>query len=334
MSRALSRTMPTRYELASCPVCASSHHQVIAGADEVRAEIEALWEHHTGDARPLLTSAQLVDRVAFSQDPPLQVVRCTDCGLLFRNPRERDVREIYETERTDDVAFEALLPAQRAAFANPVARLTDLNGSAGRVLEVGSYVGAFLEAAHAAGWQARGVDVNPRAVAFARAHGHDVRQGTIDDVPAEERFDAIAFWNCFDQLPDPLAAAHAAHDRLAANGLLALRVPNGEVYLALRARLDGPLAGAARSLLARHNLLGFPYRHGFTPASLRRLLERSNFEMIAEEDAVVLPVDESASAASGGERLLAAAERVLDPVIGPPWLEVYARRSPRVAARR
>jgi hypothetical protein len=103
--------------------------------------------------------------------------------------------------------------------------------------------------------------------------------------------------------------------------LLALRVPNGELYLALRARLDGRFAGPARALLARHNLLGFPYRHGFTRGALARLLARSGFELVAEHDAVVLPSGPDL----GSDRMLAAAERALRPMVGPPWLEVYAR---------
>lgn len=324
--------MRTRYELSACPVCATSDHAVVADADAIRAEVEALWEHHAGDGRPAIPEAQLLDRVTFTQDFPLQIVRCTGCGLLFRNPRERDVRAIYAAEQVEEASLEKLRAAQLDAFHAAVARLTDLHGGPGRVLEVGSYVGAFLEAARTAGWQAHGIDVNPHAVAFARRFGHDVAAGAIEDSPATGRFDAIAFWNCFDQLPDPVAAARAARERLRPGGFVVVRVPNGELYLTLRTRLHGPLGGAARALLARHNLLGFPYRHGFTRTSLRGLLERCGFVVIDEQDAGVLPTEDGDSGL-GGEQLLAAAERALRPLVGPPWLEVYAIRDRRRVRR-
>ena len=324
--------MTTPYELAPCPACRATAHDVVADGEAVRAEVEALWEHHTGSDHAPLAIEQLVDRVAFSQDPPLRVVRCTGCGLLFRSPQERRVREIYENERPGAAMLAALRTAQLDAARAQLARLTELHGGTGRLLEVGSYAGAYLQAAAEAGWRAIGMDVNRHAVEFMRGFGHDVAVGAIEDVPDTARFDAIAFWNCFDQLPDPLAAAHTARARLRAGGTLALRVPNGEFYLALRGRLDGPLGGAARALLARHNLLAFPCRHGFTSASLRGLLERTGFEVVAEHGAGVLPAGDH-DAALGTTRLLAAAERALRPLVGSPWLDVHARarrgRGPR-----
>ena len=71
----------------------------------------------------------------------------------------------------------------------------------GSGLEVGSYVGAFLDAARARGWRFEGVDVNEGASRFARAQGLTVTVGTIDEVPATRRFDAVAIWNCLDQFP-------------------------------------------------------------------------------------------------------------------------------------
>src|SRR3712207_8154521 len=36
---------------------------------------------------------RLTDRVAFSQKPPLRLVRCEGCGTVYRNPRERRSEE-------------------------------------------------------------------------------------------------------------------------------------------------------------------------------------------------------------------------------------------------
>jgi SAM-dependent methyltransferase len=312
--------MPS-YRFGPCPVCAGSRGRVVAGRTEIVAELEALWTHYSV---PALPPAELADRLAFTLHPPLAVVRCRRCGLLYRNPRERDVREAYEGEAVDEQRLEQLRELQADAFQPLVERLTALNGWAGRGLEVGSYTGAFLAAAAAAGWEFRGVDVNPAVVAFLRRHGHHVTTGAIEDTPPGAAYDVIAFWNCFDQLADPVAAARAAAQRLRAGGIMAVRVPNGAFYAALRPRLESPvLRVPARTLLARHNLLGFPYRHGFTAASLERLLRAAGFHLLDAGAAALLP----AADPQPGARALRLLEQAIRPLAGPPWLEAFARRT-------
>ncbi len=194
---------------------------------------------------------------------------------------------------------------------------------------MGSYVGAFLAAARDEGWQFEGLDINEHAVRFARARDLVATVGDLDTLDEDRRFDVVAIWNCFDQLPDPRAATHRARERLARNGMLALRVPNGGFYAAVRQALVGPLAGAARALLAHNNLLGFPYRHGFTPHSLGLLLEKTGFRVEhVHGDALVPTSDEwTRTWAAVEERALKTILRAVGSVSADraPWFEVYAR---------
>lgn len=322
----------TPLELApSCPACGGSESRAVATAADIRREIETLWAFHDRRLRPATPPERLADRVAFSQDPPLHVVRCQSCGLVYRNPRERahELVARYADEALDAAALEALHENQRRAYVAPARRLRRALGRAGTVLEVGSYVGGFLAAAAATGWRATGLDVNAAVNDFARAKGLAVRNGNLSSLDEEQRFDAVAMWNCFDQLPDPRAAARAARAHLAPGGVLAVRVPNGGFYALVRRRLDGPGAAVARELLAQNNLLGFPYRHGFTPRALMRLLEAEGFAVLrVVGDALVPLADEWTRAWARWEE--AAVKAVLrgvgrlDPARAP-WFELYAR---------
>ena len=320
------------YELSPCPVCGSGADEQVAGPEEIRSEVEALWEFHTQRLRADTPPVHLVDRVAFSQHPPLRVGRCTTCGLVFRNPRERAfaLRDVYAGERPDDAVLARLLDAQRAAYAAQAARLAEVAGGSGRVLEVGSYVGGFLQAAGEAGWRAVGLDVNAAANRFARGRGLTVAEGDLASFVADAPFDAVAVWNCFDKLPDPREAALRAHALLRPGGLLAVRVPNGAFYAAVRPHLAGAGAALARALLAHNNLLTFPYRHGFTPSSLARLLDATGFVVERTYGDTLVPIaDEWTQAwAASEERALKGALRLLaaDEAEAAPWLEVYGRR--------
>ena len=148
----------------------------------------------------------------------------------------------------------------------------------------------------------------------------------VQALPPDRVFDVIAIWNTFDQLADPRADLRAAARLLRAGGVLALRVPNGAVYAQWRARLSGH--GIARrsalELLAQNNLLGFPYRVGFTPAALTRLLENLGFDVLE-----IVPATLVRTADEWTRWWAALEERVVKPLTRPamPWFELYARRA-------
>ena len=315
-------------------MCGTRESTQIAGPDDVRAEVEALWEFHSRRLRPDTPPELLMDRVAFSQQPPFRVVECTSCGLVYRNPRERahELRETYAGEEPDSATLDSLFENQRAAYRAQARRLTEELGRAGVGLEVGSYVGAFLDAAREQGWHFEGLDVNPTTNAFATSRGFRVMLGELESLETDQRYDAIAIWNCFDQLPDPRRAAVKARELLGAGGVFAVRVPNGAFYARLRQALDGPAAPGARALLAHNNLLTFPYRLGFTLKSLELLLGKGGFRITrAYGDTLVPTADEWTRGWAAAEeraiktllRSLSLAGRV--GAEGSPWLEVYAR---------
>jgi SAM-dependent methyltransferase len=322
--------MSASYELADCPVCPAASGETLADGDSIRSELEQLWAFHLPRLRTGVPVRNLFDQIVFSQDPPLRLERCRECGTVYRNPRERpeSLVELYAEEEPGEQALAALFESQRASYQAQARRLTRVAGRIGRGLEVGSYVGAFLSAARERGWTFEGVDVNPSTNSFARGRGFEVRSGTLDELDGAATYDAIAIWNCFDQLPDPRAALRRAASLLNTGGILALRVPNGEFYTRWRHRLDGPAAPFARLMLAHNNLLGFPYRHGFTLRSVTSLLHDEGFAVVESVGDTLVPMADQwtrgwAAAEERGVKLLlrmtARAPRRL------PWIEVYAR---------
>lgn len=326
------------YELARCLVCGSADGRELVDADEMRAEVEALWAFHTRRLRAHTPPEHLTDRLAFSQHPPLRLVRCAECSFVYRNPveRARELRQAYGEDAPASDVLAALHETQRDAYRAQARRLTrETGGRTGTGLEVGSYVGGFLAAAREIGWQFEGVDVSEAASAYARSLGLRVTVGTIEamarNAAFEGRLAAVAFWNCFDQLADPRAATVAARRLIAPHGMLALRVPNGAFYAALRPLLRTAAAPAARLLLAHNNLLTFPYRYGFSPRSITRLLDDCGFRVQRIVGDVLVPIADRWT-----RRWAAAEERLVKALLTPiaradgrvglaPWMEVYAR---------
>lgn len=315
------------YEPAHCIVCGHTVADVVADAEDIRREVEQLWAFHQKRLRSDTPVERLRDRVAFSQDPPWRLVGCRECGTLYRNPAERafELESIYARDCPPSELLQSLHDTQKESYRAQAKRLRRLVPRGATVLEVGSYVGAFLDAAREAGLQGQGVDINPAVNNFTRKLGFHISDGELESTPVAT-VDAVAIWNTFDQLSDPRGTVIAAHRRLKPGGVLAIRVPNGAFYRSMR-RSGRPLAVTH---LALNNLLTFPYRWGFTPGSLTKLLESSGFESISVVGDVLVPTSDEWTRrwARAEERLLklmmreigSAPERL-------PWFEVYARAS-------
>lgn len=326
-------TKSPAYELTQCIACGSKESHQIADAESVKREVELLWEFHGRRLRPTTPPERLMDRVAFSEHPPFRLVECERCGLVYRNPIERayELDSIYTDASPSRELLRGLHETQLPAYRAQARRLWRVLGRRGAGLEVGSYVGAFLAAAREVGLHFEGVDINADANAFTRSLGFTVHDGDLESLDVRTPVDAVAIWNTFDQLPDPRGTANAAWRLLRPGGVFVVRVPNGELYAALRRAVRRPVSGAlARLALAHNNLLTFPYRYGFTIRSLTRLLGRVGFRVTHVEGDVLVPIADEWT-----RRWASVEERMVKLALGvvargkpkwAPWIEIYAQK--------
>jgi SAM-dependent methyltransferase len=331
-----------------CTVCGATARTTILPADAIASQLAWLEEFHrrrlTAEALERRRAA-LEDRARFTQDEPRAIVSCRSCRLVFRHPRRMpaDVERDYAQDRYGEARLAALAAGQRHAYDRKIELLAGWlpQRRRPRVVEVGSFVGGFLTAAEAEGWDVLGIDPGEEVVGFCRARGLPVERTTLEDAAiAPASADAVVVWNTFDQIAAPAPTLGAAARALRSGGVLAVRVPNGRFFAdaITRLRTDGPLARRFRLLaLAWNNLIGFPYLHGYSVGTLDRLVAPYGFERLASEADTLVPLADADTRrwAAMEERLVKAACRAAwtRQVPGParvaaaPWLDVYYRRS-------
>ena len=239
------------------------------------------------------------------------------------------MRRAYENETLDEKVFQSVFEIQLIAFQKHVQRLVTFSPAIRSGLEVGSYVGAFLAAARDAGLPFMGLDISRGAVAFAAKHGLRVANCAMEELRCDGEYDAITIWNTFEQLPDVRSAVLTARRLLNKKGqkpgVLVVRVPNSVFYSRWRSRLQGPFAAVAERLLVHNNLLGFPYREGFSPPSMQTLLEDAGFRIRRVYGDTLVPIADrwTKSVGAAEERLTKQVQRILQRGWRAPWLEVY-----------
>jgi len=275
--------------LVGCRLCGSTRFSLVCSADDISAQhrfLQSFYRSHWSRQ----DAASATDRIHFTQDYATAVVSCTDCGLLYRNPRPaaQAVTKAYATEHYDEAYLRAELTAHRCWARTKVPLLArylakSATRSRPRVLEVGSFVGGFLLEGQNQGWDMVGVDPGRDVAAFCRERGLSIFEGTLEEARfTPGSFDAVAVWNTFDQLPDPRSLLEQALLLLRHGGILVLRVPNGACFawmIKMRALVPPSLRRPFDVAMAFNNLLTFPYLYGYSARHLEHLTEPYGFRL-------------------------------------------------------
>ena len=320
---------------ANCVVCGGAARELICSAAAVRAQCEYLCGFHRRRLRPARARRDdnaLADRAEFTQDYVTDIVACRDCGVLLREPRPR-ASAVLAAYRQDEYGAErlaALFDAQLQTFRAKARQLQrHVKSTRPFVVEIGSFVGGFLAAAHELGWQAIGLDPGAEVDEFCRAKGLTVHRTVAEKASIEpSSVDCVAIWNTFDQLPDPRPTLTALRRWLRPHGMVVVRVPNGAAFRAAM-RLHRAIRSDALLLpaLAWNNLLGFPYLYGYAAAPLDRLLRDFGFTRRAlQPDTLVRLADRDTTVwGVWEERFLKAAWRAAASFDGDiaPWFDAY-----------
>ena len=193
-----------------------------------------------------------------------------DCGLIWLDPipTEQDIGKAYATYYTHDDAQSpwsgTLSKLSRAAKSSYMAQRFGcksevslplrvmaalpiyLNRSLrdgidlplkyfaerkGRLLEIGCGAGDTLKLAADMGWDARGLDVDPKAVANGRAKGRNVHLGQLTDQRlADESFDLVLMSHVIEHLHDPSGMLRECRRIVRRDGLLVVFTPNADSW--------------------------------------------------------------------------------------------------------
>lgn len=199
-----------------------------------------------------------------------QIVACNHCGHVYANPRWSETElvaaytavedEIYVTERTGrELTFRKHLAAMER-------QVGVANGRS--LLDVGAYIGVFVEVAQAAGWRACGVEPSTWAARQAQQRGLNVIEGT-QDAPALQgcQFDVVTMWDVIEHVAEPLTEVQKASHLLKSGGWLVVHTMDIDSL-------------AARLLGSRWPWLMDMHLHYFSQQSMAYMLAQAGFNVV------------------------------------------------------
>ncbi len=238
-----------------CPLCGQPCRDVLAGEEDVAAEIALRREFFLSRLEGEVDPRDLRDLTEMTTNEGEPVYECAGCEVLVRGD---DVRTPVRFARDEyDERSLADLHALHVATFTAKSAIRDLLPRGSRVLEIGSYVGGFLEAARRWGWSATGIDIGRDTAAFTAAKGYDVTTERFERCEFDEPFDGVFIWNCFEQMTNPQEVLARVRSIARERAPLVIFVPDGAVYReAERAFSEGePRDGRARSCSSSHTTI-------------------------------------------------------------------------------
>lgn len=198
-----------------------------------------------------------------------QVVVCGVCGhgALADPPDAAAVADAY-ADAEDTVSLRERA-GQLATADRGLARLEEFVRT-GRLLDVGCWTGAFVEAAGRRGWLAAGIEPSAWAVDVARAAGLDVTQGGLDDLDAPDgSYRAVVVCDVLEHLEDPRPAVARLARLLEPGGALYVTVPDAGSSLArVMGRRWWSVLPMHLHYFTRTSMLLLLREHGLDPVSV------------------------------------------------------------------
>jgi SAM-dependent methyltransferase len=207
----------------------------------------------------------------------IPIIECDTCHHRYADVKnlENHLEEVY----SDEYFFEGkdgypnYLESEKLLIkaGNRYARLVSKYTKKGCMLDVGSAAGFIMRGFEMDGWKCVGVEPNKTMASYGREHFHfDIQTGSLENYTSNQQFDLISMIQVIGHFYDLQQAVQNVKNLLKPNGLVLIESWN------------------MNSLIAR--LLGSRWHeysppsvlHWFSDSTLKQLLEKQGFKLIAK----------------------------------------------------
>lgn len=171
----------------------------------------------------------------YDQEGDWKIEQCKNCNFIYTNPQPTPeslpnyYQEDYFKDKRHKSKFyneDGSIKTQVESYANRIVDIENHVHKRGRLLEVGSERGGFLQVMKTRGWEVEGVEISADASAIANDAGIETFNGILNDFTPKQQFDSICMYQTLEHVPDPKQTIAKAYELLNANGTFVVEVPN------------------------------------------------------------------------------------------------------------
>lgn len=208
-----------------CPLCFSTH-------------LKLKWKSSIKDISKIDAIYNCTTRV---RNRPA-VYECSGCKHQFTDFSNKKLEIISEYEELVDIDYLKLEAAKVKTFKKAFDRLNPYLDGGFKLLEVGSYLGFFLEIVNKNGIFATGVEPSKWAVEKCRQRNLKVIQGDFTKVASSitEEFDIAVSWDVIEHVFDPTEFFELLSSKVKNGGIVAISTLDRSNFLPRLLRSNWP----------------------------------------------------------------------------------------------
>ena len=212
------------------------------------------------------------------------VVFCLDCGLRFRNI-ELDVNEIeriygreYFAKEQKNFFFNSL-DLRRNLFVEKLKVIGQFYDKKGKILDMGSGIGTFIQIAKDEGWMETGLEISRFGAEYSKQKGLNIVNSDFNFVlKLKEKFDAVTLWDVVDHAEKPIELLHNVREVIKEDGYVFVEtVVTDSIIYTLAEMLFKISLGLIKGPLIK----GYPIHHSnyYSEKTLKRDIEMAGFRI-------------------------------------------------------
>ena len=171
----------------------------------------------------------------------LFMFECKICGLFWRNKFDNDIVH-YE-----DLGIKISSDKLNARIRNANDRINFIEKyiKPNNLCDIGAGEGVFVSELKKRGYQnIIGIEPNKKAVFFARSHGINVSEGSINNIlniVKNNNIHILTLFHVIEHLNDPLGTLISIYESLGKGDHLVIETPNAKAYSILKVNYQHPL---------------------------------------------------------------------------------------------
>jgi 2-polyprenyl-3-methyl-5-hydroxy-6-metoxy-1,4-benzoquinol methylase len=203
---------------------------VIAGSSRKDERIDRRGHCPVCDRDSVLRLAFQAPDSSMKLEKVYDIVDCQTCSFRFVHPPPDEDELSAYYERAFETSYGNYVRARelkKVHFRHQLGLVSShLPGADARFLDIGCAAGFLLEVAKERGWDATGVELNPRVLEFAdesvRRCIHIARAESLD---SSDTFDVISMFDVLEHSSDPRNMLETARSRLNDEGVAIVQLP-------------------------------------------------------------------------------------------------------------
>ncbi len=201
------------------------------------------------------------------------ILKCSDCHLMYssRRPTPKALQDIYT--QVEDNLYLQEEAGRLKTFGVAIDDLNRFCPKRGKLFEIGSYTGVYLEIAKKKGWDVEGAEFSAWARQIALQKRGLKLLASTDELPKEKNgtYDAVVLWDVIEHVSDPNALIKKAADLLKSGGVIGVSTMVLDSVSAKLMRKKYPFLMEMHLLyFTRKTLEGILKNHGFEICAYQR----------------------------------------------------------------